>query len=495
MTFQPATRGSSKTPPDPMDLADAEDRRLVLKRCLTALGLERPDDLIHYLRVDNAAPHHHIFAAQSPSGKFKVHMRGTSNSKRFVHILLYWLVMVGFRYPVGDYLLSNWRCFHSVCEYGFERETGHKKHPASVCINPYHVRGVSETILLDILRTDALQLCDLMHGHPFFVALRERLASQMDDLYSLSSYLKEHCPAFPNRMHSHFTSFTPAWSAFHIHDRTRLFPPVDELAVTLCPLQPVSLPDAHEMEACVVTERPSLLPYCKFYPRKLSHSLALGTQVLQSDSTWPQSAHTHPETTTAALLAEPMPSLSAAQVEPIAAPGPVGGPQSRPTGDGTPGQLPWPSTSLPDSAFFGNFQCHPGDILATHAPPDEGTRLSPLLTGPSELEPESSTFSLPASLARRAPVRQLLFSDAEGDLRGLPHPRLSHIAVRQRAIGAERTVATTNLAPAQLLHRSHPYRRPHDRPSNMALLATLALLQSDAPQTVQTEQLHLPAVL
>ncbi len=126
-------------------MAAGEDRRLVLKRCISALGISDPSELINFLDISYFDLSKHIFAQIGHTGP-KVHLRGTCNSKRFIHVYLYWTICLGLQYPISDFILGNsWKHLESICEFGFEKENGHKKNAHQACLNPYHFKGDSSS--------------------------------------------------------------------------------------------------------------------------------------------------------------------------------------------------------------------------------------------------------------------------------------------------------------------------------------------------------------
>jgi hypothetical protein len=138
---------------------EGEDRRLSLRRCLRALQIQTLQQLCALLTQEE---HHFAREDVDRSGRniLRVHMSGTKNSRRFIHVYLWWALLLGPNYPISDRLLQGnvWKSLRCVCGMGIVDTRGHRRSVSSVCINPRHYRMESCIDIASILREDILHM-------------------------------------------------------------------------------------------------------------------------------------------------------------------------------------------------------------------------------------------------------------------------------------------------------------------------------------------------
>ena len=109
--------GKLKTQRFPTNITneEGEDRRLSLRRCLRALQIQGLPELCAILSNEE---HHFAREDVDRSGRsiLRVHMSGTKNSRRFLHVYMWWALLLGPNYPISDRLLQGnvWKSLRCV---------------------------------------------------------------------------------------------------------------------------------------------------------------------------------------------------------------------------------------------------------------------------------------------------------------------------------------------------------------------------------------------
>ena len=184
--------------------ANAFDRRLSLHRCLKALSFSAPDELLNIL----SSKEEHYFAraevARNGEPTLRVHMSGTKNSRRFIHVYLWWTLLLGPAYPISDHLLRGhvWKRLRRACGWGIADTRGH--HNADgVCINPHHYKMESPEELLYILLQDINNFISLQRSEswimstdnalPFLQSLRDFISTSSCNIFQLGEFIRSNC--------------------------------------------------------------------------------------------------------------------------------------------------------------------------------------------------------------------------------------------------------------------------------------------------------------
>jgi hypothetical protein len=149
----------------------------------------------------------HIFAPVVRNRKgettVKLHVNGTNNSRRFIHVYLWWARLLGPNYPISDDMLQGrvWKHLRCTCGEGILDTRGHRRpaDPHRVCIGPSHYRLSSSTDLLQIVTADLHDLITTYSGHTSVHAIDAFLANARaflatnPTLDQLASFLRREC--------------------------------------------------------------------------------------------------------------------------------------------------------------------------------------------------------------------------------------------------------------------------------------------------------------
>ena len=178
--------------------------RAGMNRCCRALGLTGPDDL---LPIMEPSGDHCIAGTKiSRAGKLvpRVHMNGTTNSKRFIHVYLWWMKLLGPFYPIGDNLLRDpiWKQLHAICIFGLQDSCGHLPESKQMCIAPAHYcLSLSQDVGRAFI-ADLQELCadESYHKSATCVAFLSAITAMLgrgDTFLEIVTYIRANCPVFP----------------------------------------------------------------------------------------------------------------------------------------------------------------------------------------------------------------------------------------------------------------------------------------------------------
>ncbi len=181
----------------------ADSRRLSLQRCFKALDVHSIHELEPIMGTDA-----HYFAREDVTkyGKpcLRLHMSGTRNSRRFVHVFLWWMLLLGPSYPISDRLLHGcvWKSLRCMCGLGVMDTRGHRK-SSRVCINPRHYKMEHSAPIKAVLLED-IQCLISERGQEWivqnplaveFVGKLQSICEPMNDmeLPQVAELIREHC--------------------------------------------------------------------------------------------------------------------------------------------------------------------------------------------------------------------------------------------------------------------------------------------------------------
>lgn len=133
------------------------------RACFT---MDIPNDTIIMNNIISS--NEHYFAVQDISRTgvqfIRIHMNGLHNSRRHIHVYLWWLSILGLNYPISDNLLMSniWKKMINNCKCGITDSRGHHSSRTHICIAPKHY-SMNETkfyLLASILYKDAKNFGD-----------------------------------------------------------------------------------------------------------------------------------------------------------------------------------------------------------------------------------------------------------------------------------------------------------------------------------------------
>ena len=191
----------------------SESRQRSLRRCLIACKLVSLDQLQTLLECPD-----HVFAREELDRKgrkvIRLHMNGTKNSRRFLHVFLWWVRLLGPNYPISDNLMQAnvWKHLRCTCNEGIIDTRGHR-HPGSepghanmkVCINPRHYELDSESEVDAALREDIMVLHQTERLEPWIACNRHASVfldevvhfmqhhPEKDSFTALTTFIREKC--------------------------------------------------------------------------------------------------------------------------------------------------------------------------------------------------------------------------------------------------------------------------------------------------------------
>jgi hypothetical protein len=133
---------------------------------LSALSLQKIDDLLAILQTNAELIGYRIDSkTKSLNEKIpypRAHFNIDGNSRRFVHCGLFWMILLGPKYPMNDFLINNtfWKYIRNKCGYGVTDSRGHSKFGNKICYNPNHYIYPDITVIDKMIRNN-LQLVSI----------------------------------------------------------------------------------------------------------------------------------------------------------------------------------------------------------------------------------------------------------------------------------------------------------------------------------------------
>eukprot|EP00048_Salpingoeca_helianthica_P016804 m.234326 g.234326 ORF g.234326 m.234326 type:complete len:209 (-) comp19557_c0_seq1:30-656(-) len=180
----------------------SESRVRSLRRCLVALKLTSTEQLQTLVTA-----HGHVYAREELDRKgrkvIRLHMNGTKNSRRFLHVYLWWIRHLGVHYPVSDNLLQApvWKYLRCICQEGVT-DLRAPRQQQLVCINPRHYEISRDCNILSILTDDIRVLThtergeDWLRSNPVACAFLDQLSAFLSpekDFAQVTEFIRTHC--------------------------------------------------------------------------------------------------------------------------------------------------------------------------------------------------------------------------------------------------------------------------------------------------------------
>lgn len=218
-------------------ITDSHERRLNMHRCLVALRLLCIDELLPIAESNEHAFAKDTICGQQPARR--LHMMTTSNTRRLIHVYLWWTFLFGPNFPVSDILVRApfWKYLRNMCGFGILNAKGQHAYP-NACINPRHYHLMDSfdvyplirkemTALINDARTDAVWQTSA-EIQIFVSQLSDKLKEPLS-IEQLALFIREKCPVFPGRTlgaHIAISMEEHRWKALQHQMLPSLVPPV-----------------------------------------------------------------------------------------------------------------------------------------------------------------------------------------------------------------------------------------------------------------------------
>jgi hypothetical protein len=174
---------------------------------MKALNFTHVDQLLDILQKTDIEQH--FFARTWRNRRremiVRLHMSGTKNSRRFLHVYLWWMMLFGPYYPISDLLLQGqvWKHLRCLCGMGIIDTRGHRTGDRDhICINPNHYQLEPTVDVAGILLAEFQSFIQDVHAsdrwassaavQQFANTLEERLSAGAS-VGSLIEFIRKDC--------------------------------------------------------------------------------------------------------------------------------------------------------------------------------------------------------------------------------------------------------------------------------------------------------------